>query len=42
MLTAKPVGGKIIAAKPPVKVWITICTVDKCYTTHSTIQPQVA
>jgi hypothetical protein len=43
-LTAKPIGGKMIAAaaaRPPVKVWITICTVEKCYTTHSSIQPQL-
>jgi hypothetical protein len=42
-LTAKPTisAGKLIVARP-VKVWITICTVDKCYTTHSTIQAQAA
>jgi hypothetical protein len=42
-LTAKPTisGGKLIVARP-VKVWITICTTEKCYTTHSTIQAQAA
>jgi hypothetical protein len=40
MLTAK--HGINPAAKT-VKVWITICSVDKCWTTHTTLQqPQVA
>lgn len=39
MLTAKPIVAKVMAERN-VKVWITICTVDKCYTTHSTIKVQ--
>ena len=38
-LTAKPIAGNLIVARA-VKVWITICTTEKCYTTHSTIQAQ--
>ena len=36
-LTAKPIAGKLIVTRP-VKVWITICTTDKCFKTLSTFQ----
>lgn len=42
-LTTKAVGGiqegDPAAGPPPQKVWVTICTVDKCRSTHGTLGP---
>lgn len=31
--------GDPVAGPPPQKVWVTICTVDKCRSTHGTLGP---